>query len=345
MGERWSIAKVSVASAFLLLAGWAAADTAMGAARPAPRSEPTLAPIRALLNTPDDDISLERAKLTIDHVIDPTINNAAVERQLDHWAKVVRERMPAHPSIRTKVGTLLSTLYGKGPWNDSHPFRYDLNDPLGRDVHNKLLATYLKTREGNCTSMPILVAILAQKLGLTVALATGPQHMLVKFRDDQGQWLAIEATSGGVVNDSFYTRKLEMTPLALKNGIYLRALTPREAVGAMLEPLMASYGRRDPEMVTNVAALALEANPKDTAAMIYMADGYYDLFKQRYADRYPDPKNIPAAERLDATRLSQENPYWVNRAESLGWEPPTASDKAAYLQSIAREKARREGQK
>lgn len=344
MGERWSIAKVSASAAFLLIAVVAAVPVLAATSNPS-QPDPALAPIRALLGTPANNISLERAKLTIDHVVDPSIDNATVARQLDRWAQVVRERLPANPTIRDKVVTLLSTLYGKGAWNGDHPFSYDLNDPLGRDFHNKLLATYLKTRSGNCTSMPILVAILAEKIGLTVALATGPQHMLVKFRDDQGNWLDIEATSGGVVNDAFYMRKLEIAPTALKNGIYLRPLTPREAVGAMLEPLMASYGRRHPQKVIEVAALALQANPKDTSAMIYMADGYYDLFKQRYADRYPKPQDIPPADRQDAIRLSRMNPYWVSHAEALGWEPEAPADKAAYFQSIAREKARRENQK
>lgn len=167
----------------------------------------------------------------------------------------------------------------------------------------------------------------------------------MKFRDDQGKWLDIEATSGVVVDDAFYVRKLGISPAALKSGIYLRPLAPKEAAAALLEPLMASYGRRDPQKVIEVAGMALKANPEDTSAMIYMADGYYDLFKQRYVDRYPDPKNIPPADRWEATWMSRQNPYWVNRAESLGWEPETTADKAAYLQSIAREKARREGQK
>lgn len=59
----------------------------------------------------------------------------------------------------------------------------------------------------------------------------------------------------------------------------------------------------------------------------------------------PDPKNIPQAEAQAATWMSRQNSYWVNRAESLGWEPETAADKTIYLQSVAREKARREGQK
>lgn len=155
----------------------------------------------------------------------------------------------------------------------------------------------------------------------------------MKFRDDRGEWLDIEATSGIVVNDAFYRRKLSISPAALKNGIYLCPLAPKEAVAALLEPLMASYGRRDPQKIIEVAGMALGANSKDTSAMIYIADGYYDLFKQRYVDRYPDPKNIPQAEAQAATWMSRQNSYWVNRAESLGWEPETAADKTIYFKA------------
>jgi len=166
----------------------------------------------------------------------------------------------------------------------------------------------------------------------------------VKFRDDRGEWLDIEATSGIVVNDAFYRRKLSISPAALKNGIYLCPLAPKEAVAALLEPLMASYGRRDPQKIIEVAGMALGANSKDTSAMIYIADGYYDLFKQRYVDRYPDPKN--SAGGSSGGNLDESPEFLLGEpCRVIGMGTRNCSRQDYLLQSVAREKARREGQK
>jgi hypothetical protein len=193
--------------------------------------------------------------------------------------------------------------------------------------------------------MPILVAIIAQKLGIQATLSTAPMHMLMKFRDDRGVWMDVEATSGYVVNDSFYPRKEHISQRALASGIYLQPLSQRETVGALLGTLMVSYDRRRPEAVIAIANLALQANPKDTVAMIKEANAYYDLYKERYTDRYPNPKDIPASEMKDAIWMSHQNPYWGNKAKSLGWMQETAQETQEYLDSVAREKARRGAQK
>lgn len=157
-----------------------------------------LAPLRAEFALPNDRVDYAEAKLVVDRLIDPSTDVAAVKRELDRWEQAVRTNVPASPTPRQVLDALLKTLYEPGSWNQWQPFTYDLNDPLGQNAKTKQLATYLATRKGNCVSMPILVAILGQRLGLPMALATAPHHVLVKFADDvQQAWLNVEATAGG----------------------------------------------------------------------------------------------------------------------------------------------------
>nr|WP_244292546.1 transglutaminase family protein [Xanthomonas hyacinthi] len=173
---------------------------------------------------------------------------------------------------RSQLDALLVTLYQSGPWNDNRPFRYDLDDPLGKNRTNKLLATYLATRKGNCVSMPILLTILGQRLRLFMTLATAPEHVLVEFVDDESRWLNIEATAGGFKFDSSYERETGITPTAIQNEIYLRPLSPHETVGVMASTLMEHYtAKKQGDALLAVAELALTANPKDTVAMIQKA--------------------------------------------------------------------------
>lgn len=263
-------------------------------------------------------------------------------RELDKLARAITSRTPAGLSPRERMDILLSTLYTAGPWNDQHPFAYDLDDPLGRDLNNKLLSTYLRTRKGNCVSMPILVAIVGQKVGLMVTLSTAPLHTLVKFADGNA-WLNVEATAGGYKWDSTYERDLDISALAIENQIYLRPLTLREAAGAIAATLMEDLAakKRADDLMT-VADMLLAVNPKDVVAIIQKANAYSLQVDQQYRNRYPRPIDIPPELQADYAMRAHANLEWFAKAEALGWTPATAQNQARYLQSVDQEKAKRE---
>ncbi len=171
--------------------------------------------LRAILRTPDDRIDLAQAKLVIDRLIDPEVDASATLRQVDILAANIKARFPDGAGSETKLSLLVTSLSEPGPWNDYRPFSYDLNDPFGKNIRNKLLSTYLANRRGNCVSMPILLVILAQKVGLNMTLAMAPEHVLAKLRNDDGQWINIEATSFGTKRDVSYQQELNISPKAI----------------------------------------------------------------------------------------------------------------------------------
>jgi len=286
------------------------------------------------LSQPDEQIDFAEAKLLVDHLMDPSIDGPAVLRELDSLTQAVRARTSPGLSSRARMDVLLSTLYVPGPWNDHRPFTYDLKDPLGKDWRAKLLSTYLRTRKGNCASMPVLVAIIGQRLGLTVTLATAPQHMLVKFADGQ-TWLNVEATAGGYKWDSSYERDLDISASAIANQIYLRPLNPREAVGAMAAILMEqlNHDRRGDDLL-ETADMLLAVNPRDTTAMVQKANAYYLQLQDRYIGRYKTIGDIPPSLQEDYRIRSHANLEWFAKAEALGWAPPTDQNTGDYLKSI-----------
>ncbi len=309
---------------------------------PAWASDP-LAALKAQFALADAKVDYATAKLTVDRLIDPGVDTAAIRRELDRWEQAIRTNVPAGANGRQTLDALLKTLYQPGRWNDGKPFSYDLDDPLGKKPVNKRLATYLATRKGNCVSMPILVAILGQRLGLTITLSTAPEHVMAMFADDTQQaWVYVEATGGGYKRDESYIRDTGISQTALDNEIYLRPLYPRESVGVIASTLMEHYARKgDGDALMAVADLALAANPKDTVAMVWKANAYYLQIQERYRKPYPNAADIPADKVADFQRLSRENLAWFERAEALGWAQKTPEQDAAYLQSIQREKTKR----
>lgn len=324
LGQRWALW-----GAFLFSCWAGVAHAASGNA---------LAELEQQLSQPDAAVDFAAAKVTIDRLVDPSIDVSAVKRELDDLTRAIASRTPAGLAPRERMDILLSTLYTAGPWNDDRPFMYDLDDPLGKERDNKLLSTYLRTRKGNCVSMPILVAILGQRAGLEVTLATAPEHVLVKFSDGR-TWLNVEATAGGYKWDSSYERDLDIGPLALRNEIYLRPLSPPEAVGVMASTLMehlAASRRADSLMA--VADMVLAVNPSDTVAILQKANAYYLQLQERYSSRYPRPIDIPSEQQADYQMRSRANLEWFARAEALGWNPPAERNRLDYLRSVEREK-------
>jgi regulator of sirC expression with transglutaminase-like and TPR domain len=170
---------------------WAAAMLALllSAAMPhvaaASKADP-LRPLRAIAERSDAELDLAAAKIEVDRLIDPSIDRAQTMQQIDTLAARIRARIPAGASRRAKLEILVHSLTQPGPWNDFRPFRYDLDDPFGENIRNKLLPTYLATRRGNCVSMPILFVIVSQKVGLEATLSTAPLHVFAKVKTDEG---------------------------------------------------------------------------------------------------------------------------------------------------------------
>lgn len=301
-----------------------------------------LEPLKAVLERPNEQIDLLEAKLAIDRLIAPETDTAAARLQIDALVASVRARTPAGASNLGKLKVMLSTLYEPGIWNGGRPFQYDLSDPLGRNLQNKLLSTYLATRKGNCVSMPILFGIVGQRLGLPVTLATAPSHVMIKYQGDDGAWLNVEATAGGFKYDSSYESETGISSRAIETGIYLRPLSRRESVGVMMSSLMEYYGMAGLQTQRIATAdLALKADPRDVVAMQHKGAAYYLLLQERFVRPYPDPNQIPETRRAEFLTISRENLRWYAEAERLGWVPPTPEQEARYLESIRREKETR----
>lgn len=291
--------------------------------------------VREILQQPEAEIDLAKAKVTIDRLIDPSIDAAATLAQLDAMAKSLGAMLPAGASKRLTLDALRYHVYKASPWNNNRPFRYDLDDPFGENISNKLLSTYLATRKGNCISMPMLFIILGQKLGIDVTAATAPNHVFVKYRDDAGQWHNLEATSGaGFTRDVWMRQQFPMSDEALASGIYMRPLTKKETVVVMVGTLLELYDQQQMhQQRIALARLALEFDPRHVAAILHQHSAtlriYRLLVKQR-SDVNPVESQVQAL-RLDVTLRAL-----YEEAIALGWRPLDPAAEKRYRQSVQR---------
>lgn len=279
--------------------------------------------VHAVLSVPDGELDYARTKLALDSLIDPTLDASRTMAELDQLADSARRLAGADAIAVAKLTAVRTVIYEAGPWNGGRPFAYDHSDPFGKDVRNKLLANYLSTRRGQCVSMPILFLIVADRLGLNVALATAPHHVFLRFTDERGRALNIEATSGGhPAPDPQYRRNFPMTDRALENGLYMRTLSRREAVALMattvLQHLMTE---KRYEEVAAVSRVILPHNPRDVHVLLWEASAYAEMIQREFAAKYPVPFLIPEPARSHYRMLCARNEALFGRAEALGWQP------------------------
>lgn len=264
-----------------------------------------------------------QAKLAFDAIINPQVENATTSRIVDRLTAAARELAGASADDARKLAAVRTVIYLPGAWNDNRPFAYDMRDPLGRNIQNKLLATYVRTRLGNCVSMPILFLIMADRLGLNVGLATSPHHVFVRYTTPEGRAVNLETTSGAhPARDVWFRENMPMTDAAIANGIYMRTLSRRESVAHMamivVELLAGSQRHQD---VIDVTGTILEHSPNDIAALLYQASAYGAMFTQEFEQRYPTPGSIPPELHGRHMMLAEMNASLFARAEALGWRP------------------------
>jgi hypothetical protein len=261
-----------------------------------------LQPISAVL-TALESTDFQVAKIGFDQVIDPSIDPALIESQISRLAQEARRIAGPGASDGAKIDAVRKVLYEAGPWNDNRPFTYDQSDPLGENIRNKLLSVYLKTRLGNCVTMPTLFMIVGRRLGLNLTLSTAPLHVLVRYTRPGTHPFNIEATSSGsFARDEWYIKKFPMSDRAIQSGLYLTSV------------------RRNEEAL-QIAGAILAADPRNGYAMVRKGSVIAAMMQAEFYDKYPTPNLIPPSLRLRYTTLAAANAKAFADAEALGWEP------------------------
>lgn len=284
---------------------------------------PSVQIVREVLNRPESRVDYLDAAMTFDRLIDKSSDAVATRATVERLVDAARQMAGPRPTDAYKLAAVRKAIYDAGAWNHNRAFSYDLDDPFGAQVKSKMLSTYVRTRKGNCVSMPILFLIVADRMGLKVHLAAAPLHLFIRYTDPAGTDHNLEPTSGGhKARDEWYRQNLPMTDRAIESGIYMRTLSKRETVAAMALPVLDYLleERRWQEAI-DVADAILAASPRDAYAMVKKGSAAAGLMQSEFLERYPDPALVPPALRARYRVLAQANEKAFRDAEALGWTP------------------------
>lgn len=165
------------------------------------------------------------------------------------------------------------------------PFSYNHSDFAGqKDWSSMFVSTLMQTKKGNCHSMPYLYKMIMDELGYECHLALSPNHMYIKANNKKVGWYNLELTCGDFPTDAWYAASGYIHTDAIRNGIYMRALSDKEAVAMTLIDLaqgyQAKFGIGDGSFILQCCDTALEYFPNYINAMLQKGEILTELYRE-----------------------------------------------------------------
>jgi len=282
-----------------------------------------IATLYQLLNQPEQSIDLARAKVTIDKLVDSSIDIETTLARLDGMVQAIEGMVGAAGTDAQKLAAIRTYIYRAGPWNGGKAFSYNMKDPLGTYIPSKLLTNYMDNRLGNCVSMPFLFIALADRMGLNVTASTAPHHVFVKYTDASGKTINLETTSGANPSrDAWIRQNMPMTDAAINNGLYLKTLSKKETLVVMamvfVEHLL-SEGRYG--SVLDTIPLLIKHYPNYPDTHIAYGSAAAHILEDNFYGKYPTPRDIPPQHQGFYQHLVRINKGAFDHVERLGWTP------------------------
>lgn len=237
-------------------------------------AHPRFLAITKLLQQPEDALDVGRANVMIGKIYDSTLDIDRYMAQLNRMAEELKnaignERRPER--IIPKINELVYNKYGMKAEFDAYPEDF-------------LLHKLLDDKRGRCAAMVSLFLALGKRTGLPLVSVCVPEHIFARWlpespysdrRYRKAGWLRrtprtvnIETTlNGREFEDQHYHAMLGNTVTDKGRAFYMRPLSRRETIAALLSPL-GSILRDENRLDEALAAcrLALSINENDAEA-------------------------------------------------------------------------------
>jgi regulator of sirC expression with transglutaminase-like and TPR domain len=186
----------------------------------------------------DESIPLFEAALAIAQDVDPHLDLAATQAEVDLLASRLQRRLAPDASSVQKLRMLNHFFYRE------LGFAGNVNDYY--DPDNSYLHRVISTRRGIPISLAVLYMELAQQIGLDVKGISFPGHFLMKLSIQSGD-IVLDPFNGVSLSREELEERLEpyfeqhSYPGAIPLSYYLHAAHPREILVRMLRNLKALF--------------------------------------------------------------------------------------------------------
>jgi Uncharacterized conserved protein len=294
-----------------------------------------------LINEKEENIDVGHWALIIANEFDNSIDVNKYLIKLDEMAEEIKRMLAGRTNDMDKF-LAVKCFYMNSEWNDFIPFSYDLDDPLGKQLKNQLLCTYLETRKGNCVSMPTLFLALMERVDPNEKMVgvKAPLHLFCRFKDRQTDdvW-NVETTNGGnPARNHWYKENFNIEQKAIDNKLYLVDLSKKEYIAELIGTLISKerkVGRF--EKALKYAELSLKLSPNSDVGLVQKGALLAEIGNEKL-----EKGNLSDEEK---TYYKTESEKYINKAIELGWKPETKEFRESYLKSVNEELKKRDKEK
>ena len=232
------------------------------------------------------------------------------------------------------------------------PLKYDFEDYRGIKDYSKMFVTkLLKTRTGQCHSMPLLYLILAEQIQAEAYLSVCPEHSYIKFQDENGKWYNVELTNGMFTATSLILNSGFIKSEALQNEIFMQNHTKAQLLSRMYSDLASGYVNKFgyDEFVEKVINKSLELYPKNITSQMIKSNYETERFKYILKQLGITPENKQDIQQLqnypEAIEVLKKRNEQYQQIDDLGFEPMPAEAYEEWLTSLNTEKTKQENEK
>lgn len=197
----------------------------------------------------DEPYSLKRAEFVVECAYSGgKMDYAKYCHDIDSVAHILTQFINDNKIQKYKTApnyALFEYFTKSNPMNGNKAFSYDFNDFLGKyDFRNVFITKVMETHTGQCISLPLYYKILCDELGGQSAIAFAPRHLYVKHIGEDGKWVNIELTNGHFVRDEWMIQTMKVSTEAIRNGVFLTALSEKENIAFMITQLGKAYQQK-----------------------------------------------------------------------------------------------------
>ena len=198
----------------------------------------TLASLETILQT-KQNVSVKNAVFMVENAF---YGNTKSLKDFEQQIKVLVIQCKAFVAAnKWKFETQEEKMKGLSSFFETH-FHYDFNDFMAiNDRQNYLVHKLLKTKTGQCHSMPLLFKILADEIGLQTYISFSPEHSFIKIKDSKGELHNFETTNGSFVSNKFIIASGFINQTALQSKIYNDTLNSYQIIAYCVSDLAWNY--------------------------------------------------------------------------------------------------------
>jgi hypothetical protein len=251
----------------------------------------------------------------------------------------LKELIKQHGLQNYKTATnwaVFSFMTDSLPINNYKPCTYDFDDFMGDKDWTKMFVTKLmKTKSGNCHSLPSYYKILCEEIEAKAFLALAPNHLYIKHIDEKGQWTNVELTNGGFPRDQWIIKQMAISVEAIKNGIYMTPLSQKESIAMTMFDLASAYSFEygNDDFVLQTTNTALQYFPKCIPLIMMKANCIRDKIKAE--QKKSNPNNELINNNITLYKKT------IKIIDSLGHKDMPTELYQEWVKSVDEEKAKR----